>query len=336
MNAALVARSRADAGPRTYLTIAGVLIAVALGFRAAASGIEVVRTMVLIFGSLMIQALPFVVIGAIASAVIEVFVPVSTIAKLSRLPRPLQLPAAALSGVAFPICECGSVPVARGLMSKGLDPSAAIAFMLAAPIVNPVVIASTVVAFRTIGSPWSMAAGRFGLGIVVACVVGWVVGGGGRSEGLLKKASPGRELPVLDPEPQVSRGARFFQHLTGDLMFMGKYLVIGASLAAIVQTILPSSSIAEVAGLPVLSILAMMGLAALLSLCSESDAFVAASFTGFGPSAQLAFLVFGPMVDLKLAALYTGTFRAGFTRTVIITAGATTLVATMWLQVVLG
>jgi uncharacterized membrane protein YraQ (UPF0718 family) len=91
-----------------------------------------------------------------------------------------------------------------------------------------------------------------------------------------------------------------------------------------------------VAETPVLGIAAMMALAALLSLCSESDAFVAASFTPFGPSAQLAFLVFGPMVDLKLATLYAGTFRRGFATTIIVAAFATTLVAAMWLQVMAG
>ncbi|MGH2540813.1 MAG: permease, partial [Actinomycetota bacterium] len=92
---------------------------------------------------LLVQALPFVTLGALAAALVEVFVPIGTLERLARLPRPLQLPAAALAGVAFPICECGSVPVARRLAQRGLMPSAAVTFMLAAPVVNPVVIAST-------------------------------------------------------------------------------------------------------------------------------------------------------------------------------------------------
>jgi uncharacterized protein len=91
-----------------------------------------------------------------------------------------------------------------------------------------------------------------------------------------------------------------------------------------------------VSDLPVLSLLAMMVLAFVMSLCSESDAFVAASFTAFGPASQLAFLVFGPMVDLKLAALYMGTYERGFLRTIVIVVGATTLAATLWIQVVWG
>ena len=99
---------------------------------------------------------------------------------------------------------------------------------------------------------------------------------------------------------------------------------------------MPQSIIDGVASLPVLSLIAMMGLAFVMSLCSESDAFVAASFTAFGPAAQLAFLVFGPMVDLKLGALYLGTFERGFFRTVVIGVGATTLALTLWVQVVFG
>ena len=135
-----------------------------------------VRTFFVIFGSLLVQALPFVIIGALAAALVEVFVPIGTFEKLGRLPRPLQLPAAALAGLAFPICECGSVPVARRLIQRGLMPSAAVTFMLAAPVLNPVVIASTYVAFRGRTTLWTMVAGRFLLGMAVAIAVGWVVG----------------------------------------------------------------------------------------------------------------------------------------------------------------
>src|SRR5207342_3531126 len=104
-------------------------------------------------------------LGAAVSAAIEVFVPATAFERIGRLPRPLQLPAAAAAGVAFPVCECGSVPVARRLASKGLSPAAAVTFMLAAPIVNPVVVASTFVAYRGRDSQWLMVGGRFVLGM---------------------------------------------------------------------------------------------------------------------------------------------------------------------------
>jgi uncharacterized protein len=294
-----------------------------------------VQTFFVIFGSLLIQALPFVLIGALASAAIEVFVPISALERLADLPRPLQLPAAGLAGIAFPICECGSVPVARRLAAKGLAPSAAVTFMLAAPVVNPVVIASTFVAFRARSTLWTMVLGRFWIGLLVAIVVGWVIGDRSKDELLRPRADdePPAPLALGAPEP---RWKSFFVHLGNDFLFMGRFLLLGATLAALVQTFLPASVIDSVARIPVVSLIVMMGLAFVLSLCSESDAFIAASFTPFGPAAQLAFLVFGPMVDFKLAALYMGTFRRGFLRTLLIAVAATTLVATMWVAVIAG
>jgi hypothetical protein len=334
---AQIAAPRPDtATRRTALAVVGSLAALAVLLQLVEpQRFAWVQTFFIILGSLLIQAVPFVLVGALASAVIEVFVPIGTLERLAELPRPLQLPAAALAGIAMPICECGSVPVARRLAAKGLLPSAAITFMLAAPVVNPVVIASTFVAYRGREAMWAMVAGRFLLGMLVAVVVGWTVGAVSK-EGLLKPNPDERHAhPVTLGRPE-SRWRRLFLHMGSDFLFMGRYLVLGATLAALVQTFLPAPWIERVAALPVLSIMTMMVLAALMSLCSESDAFIAASFVQFGPSAQLAFLVFGPMVDLKLAALYAGTFRRGFLRTVVISAFATTLVATMWLQVVIG
>jgi len=332
----LAAPRTGNATMRTAVAVVGSLAAFALLLQVAEpQRFAWVQTFFIIFGSLLVQALPFVLIGAFASALIEVFVPIGALERLADLPRPLQLPAAALAGVAMPICECGSVPVARRLATKGLLPSAAVTFMLAAPVVNPVVIASTFVAYRGREAMWTMVAGRFLLGMLVAVVVGWTVGAVSK-DGLLKPNPEEDRVHLVElgrPEP---RWRRFFLHMGNDFLFMGRYLVLGATFAALVQTFLPASWIAEVAALPVISIVAMMLLASLLSLCSESDAFIAASFVQFGPSPQLAFLVFGPMVDLKLGALYAGTFRRGFLRTVVIAAFATTLVATLWLQVVTG
>jgi uncharacterized membrane protein YraQ (UPF0718 family) len=156
--------------------------------------------------------------------------------------------------------------------------------------------------------------------------------GARRSEDLLRPRPDDDE----DETVERSRAVRFFGHFSGDLVFMGRFLVIGAAIAAAVQTFVPQTLLNGVANLPVVSLLSMMVLAYVMSLCSESDAFVAASFVQFGPSAQLAFLVAGPMIDTKLSALYVGTFGKGFLRTVIVAVVAVTLVATMWLQVVVG
>jgi len=317
---------------RTWLVVVASLVAVAVAARFAhPTQVAWLRNLFIVFGSLLIEAMPFVALGALVSALIEVFVPASTFAKLATLPRAVQLPAAAMAGIAFPVCECGSVPVARRLARKGLAPAAAVTFMLAAPIVNPVVIASTFVAYRGRDSLWVMVIGRFTIGMLVAICVGWVIGA--RTPGELLRGASVDDEPDDHDEP---RARRFFTHLTGDLIFMARFLIVGALIAATIQTFVPSSVVDHVATLPILSLLAMMALAFILSLCSESDAFVAASFTSFGPSAQLAFLVFGPMVDLKLGALYLGTYSKGFLRTVVIVVTAVTLVATLWVQVVWG
>lgn len=268
------------------------------------------------------------------SAAIEVYVPARVFERLTALPKPLQLPAAGLAGLAFPVCECGSVPVARRLAAKGLTPAAAVTFMLSAPVLNPVVIASTVVAYRGRETFWPMVLGRAGLGLVAAMAVGWVVARSNKAD--LLRPRPGKELEHEHSHDPGSRTRAFFTHLAGDFVFMGRFLVIGAIVAALLQTFVPQSIIASVADTPILSLVAMMGLAFVLSLCSESDAFVAASFVQFGVGAQLAFLVFGPMVDTKLGILYSATFNRGFFRLVIITVGTVTLVGTLWIEVLIG
>jgi uncharacterized protein len=294
-----------------------------------------IQNFFLVFGSLLIEAVPFILLGAFVSAAIEVLVPSSAFERLASLPRPLQLPVAGLAGAAFPVCECGSVPVARRLILKGLMPSAAVTFMLAAPVLNPIVIASTAVAYRGRDIFWPMVLGRAGLGLLVAMAVGYVISDETKEQ--LLRDRP-RRTKSLDHEhqPHENRTRSFFGHLSADFIFMGRFLVIGALVAAALQTFVPQSIVGSVAEAPVVSILAMMALAFVLSLCSESDAFVAASFVQFGVGAQLAFLVFGPMVDSKLGILYGATFRQGFFRTLVVVVTASTLVGCLWLEVAFG
>lgn len=293
-----------------------------------AAGLPPLRNFLLISGSLLIEALPFILLGALVSAAIEVFVPARAFAKMASLPRSLQMPVAGLGGFAFPVCECGSVPVARRLAVKGIHPAAAVTYMLASPILNPIVIVATLVAYRGRDALWWMVGGRMALGLAAALAVGWVVGRQGKEE-LLRAPTDTHD----HREPGRGRWPAFFGQLSSDFIMLSKYLVIGAAVAAALQTFVPQGIIGAVADAPVLSIVAMMALAAVLSLCSESDAFVAASFVQFSPGAQLAFLVFGPMVDAKLGFLYVGTFSRGFFRTVVLVAGAVTLAGALWIEV---
>lgn len=314
------------------LALMGLLVLLGLGLRLADPGrVAGIQNFLLVFTSLLIEAVPFVLLGAVVSALIEVFVPSKAFERMALLPKPLQLPAAGLAGMAFPVCECGSVPVARRLATKGLMPSAAVTFMLAAPIINPVVIVSTWVAYRGRDALMPIVLGRVGLGLVVAVAVGWAVAHKSAAE----LVRPRPEDDHLHEDTR-NRRARFFSHVTGDFVFMGRYLVMGAAVAGLMQTVVPQDVLGSIAGTPILDALVLMGLAFLLSLCSESDAFVAASFVQFGIGAQLAFLVFGPMVDVKLGFLYRGTFTKGFLQTVVIVAGAVTLAGTLWVEVVAG
>jgi uncharacterized protein len=308
------------------LALAGLLVRVLQG-----AGFAAVQNFFLVFASLLIESLPFIVLGAAVSALIEVFVPGHVFARVGSLPRGIQMPVASLGGFAFPVCECGSVPVARRLAMKGLSAAAAVTFMLAAPIVNPVVLVSTAIAYRGRDIMWPMVFGRAGLGLVVALVVGWMVGR--RDRDRLLRTGP-REHEHA--EPGERRAAQYFGHLAGDFVMLARYLIIGAAVAAALQTFVPQTVIGAVAGTPVLDVAAMIVLAAALSLCSESDAFVAASFVQFGFASQLAFLVAGPMFDAKLAALYAGTFGRGFVRTVALGVFTVTLAGALWLQVVFG
>jgi uncharacterized protein len=321
---------RAWRGPLLVLAAlagAGFLVRAVQG-----AGIAAAQNFLLVFASLLIEALPFIVLGAAVSAAIEVFIPSRVFARVAGLPRPIQMPVAAMGGFAFPVCECGSVPVARRLVIKGLSPAAAVTFMLAAPVLNPVVLIATAIAYRGRDILWPMVIGRAGLALVVAMTVGWLVGRRSRDQ-LLRSAPRDHEEHAA---PGEGRGARYFGQLGADFLMLARYLIVGAAVAAALQTFVPQSVIASVSGTPVLDIVALMLLAAALSLCSESDAFVAASFVQFSFAAQLAFLVAGPMFDAKLAALYAGTFGRGFVRTVAIGVFSVTLAGALWLQVIFG
>jgi uncharacterized membrane protein YraQ (UPF0718 family) len=258
-----------------------------------------------IAAAIFIEAMPFLVIGALFSATIEVFI--STERLLRCIPKSLigGLVLGVGAGFVLPTCECGVVPIVRRLMHKGVPPFIAIAYMLAAPIVNPVVLASTHLAFR--GS-WTMLLARVALAGVVAAAVGLYARS--LSNVLLNGKSAGNGAHDHDHTgqsfPQKIRSVMI--HAAQEFMDMGKFLIIGAVAAAAFKTLLPENIMSLFTGNPLLSIAGMMILAILLSICSEADAFVAASFQAFPAGAKLAFVAIGPMVDLKLIGMYAVTF----------------------------
>lgn len=259
-----------------------------------------------IFLGIFIEALPFLLLGVLASAAIQLFVSPTWLQRISpRSPVLSALIGASLGLFCLPVCECGTVPATRRLLAKGAPLPLSIAFLLAAPAVNPVVIVSTWIAFD--GQPL-IVFGRLGLTVLIATIVGVVLGAHPRPQEVL--------VPLARDDEHhhchVGQG-RFtiFLHHAGDEFFeMGRYLVAGAALAATFQTLVPREALLAVGQGPVISVLALMALAVILSICSTVDAFVALAFaSAFAPGALLAFLVFGPMIDIKSTLLFTTTFR---------------------------
>jgi uncharacterized membrane protein YraQ (UPF0718 family) len=260
-----------------------------------------VLTLVTVFVSVMVQALPFLVLGTVLSAVITAFVPHRFFER--ALPRnPVAaVPVAGFAGVILPACECGSVPVAGALVRRGVTPAAAFAFLLASPAINPVVLVSTGVAFP--GRPMMVGA-RFLASLLTAIVMGWLWLRMGRPEWL-------RPLNRLDSHTERGWPA-FWASCRHDVVQAGGFLVIGAFAAALLNVTVSPRWLETVAANPFFSVIAMALLAVVLSLCSEADAFVAASLAQFSLTARLAFLVVGPMVDLKLFAMQAGSFGGRF------------------------
>ena len=254
-----------------------------------------------IFVAITVQAMPFLVLGITVSAAIAAFVPDNFLPRVLPDRPALAVPVAAVAGAALPGCECGSVPIAGRLVQRGALPAAALTFLLSAPAINPVVLVSTAVAFP--GNPEVVAA-RALASLLAATVVGLIWARFGNDK-FLERA---RRRHTHDGPP-LSVLVETAQH---DLLQAGGFLIIGAATAATLQTVVPRSILDGVASSGLASVLALAGLAVVMAICSEADAFVAASLTQFSLTARLAFMVVGPMVDVKLIALQAGTFGGRF------------------------
>lgn len=273
-----------------------------------------------VFLGIFIEALPFLLLGTLTSGALQVFARPELIRRLSpRSPFLAALVGATIGLCFLPVCECGTVPATRRLLAKGAPLPLGIAFLLAAPVVNPVVIVSTAIAFR--GQP-GMVIGRVALTIAVAVLAGVILGRRGAAGVVL--SPPGQhEHAAHDTGP---RPLRLLRHAGDEFFEMTRYLVVGALIAAVFQALVPQEVVLALGQGPILSVFVLMGLAVILSICSTVDSFVALAFAGsFLPGATLAFLVFGPMIDLKSVLLFDTTFRR---RTVAALVGLTaTLIA---------
>jgi uncharacterized membrane protein YraQ (UPF0718 family) len=290
-----------------------------------------VQNFILTFTSILYEALPFIILGAVIAGILEEMLPQRLVTRFLPKSRTLAILIGALLGLIFPMCECGIIPVMRRLIRKGLPLSCCVAYLLAGPIINVVVMLSTFVAFSGMENAvepgggvsyqmggWWMMGFRVGLGFLVSVGTAHIVEWQYRKHGnklLMPLAIPSK-LPMADDDaPEEKRSA--WQRLSNisdtalhDFIDITVFLILGALLAALTRQLVTQEMISDLSrNHTVLAIGLMMLLAVLLCLCSEADAFVAASFVTLRPSAKLAFLVLGPMFDLKLYLMYTRVFR---------------------------
>ena len=304
--------------------------------------LEKISTAWAIFQGLLLEAIPFLLLGVTIAGLARWLVPQT--AWIQRLPKnPVLAPiTGALMGFALPACECGNVPVARRLLASGAPMGTAFGFLFAAPVLNPIVLASTWAAFPD--QPWLLIArplGAFVIAVLLSLLlvqlpetqllesallserrmsqplsrIGLLQRGGGLIGDPLSEIAPAQP-ERLKPVEVLEQSSREFL----DLLAL---LVLGCLIAALVQTWLPRSWLLAVGGAPTGSILALMLLAVVVSVCSSVDAFLALGFAAqVTPGALLAFLLLGPVVDLKLAGLFTVLMRP---RAIAITAIAASL-----------
>jgi uncharacterized membrane protein YraQ (UPF0718 family) len=266
-----------------------------------ALSVPVLQTAATVFVAVCVQALPFLVLGVLLSGAIAAFVSPAVLRRVLPARPEAAVPVAGAAGLVLPGCECASVPVARRLMGQGVPDAVALAFLLAAPAVNPVVLVATAVAFP--GEP-RMVLARAVASLATACVTGWLWQRFGRAEWIARRAAP--------PHAGGGRWAVLAETARHDLVSAGGFLVVGAAAAAALSVLVPPEWTEALAGQLVLAVLVMAVLAVVLALCSEADAFVAASLTMLPLLPRLVFLVVGPAVDVKLIALQAGTFGRAF------------------------
>jgi uncharacterized protein len=290
--------------------LVGILLACAVSatmLRKAVSGSAAFSTAGTVFCGVFVQAIPFLALGVVVSGLIAVFVSPERLARWLPSRPAVAVLAAGVGGAVLPGCECGSVPVGRRLFGEsGATGAAALTFMLAAPAINPVVLVATAVAFP--GAPMMVVA-RAGASLLTAVMMGWVWARWGRPEWVT------RRLPRTGPtgsEDAESRWVQFAEAARHDFLAAASYLVLGAAAAAALHVVVPRSVFDHLAAHLILGVAVMAALAVVLALCSEADAFVAASMTMVPLLPRLVFLVVGPAVDVKLFAMQAGMFGRAF------------------------
>lgn len=285
-----------------------------------------------IFLSILIEAIPFVLIGVLIAGMIQIFITEEHIKRWIPKNKVSAVFMSCVVGAFFPACECGIVPIVRRLIAKGVPIHAGIGFLLTGPLINPIVILSTYMAF---GNDLKIAGFRMGLGFLIAIIVGLIVSLLFNNN-QLKSEMAQISQPKKSQQSFLDKFTEMLKHSIDEFFDMGKYLIIGAFLAAFIQTYVSTQSLLEIGSGVAASTLVMMGLAFVLSLCSEADAFIGASFSSVFPTtAIMGFLVYGPMIDLKNTFMLLSVFNYKFVLALFALVTSTVFITLMLFQGVL-
>lgn len=285
------------------------------------------------FLGVVIESMPFIVIGSIISAIIQIFISEELIKRFIPKISILGYLGVVLSGILFPICECAIVPITRSLIKKGLPVGIGVSFMLAVPIVNPIVIMSTYYAFpNNISILLLRTIGGAGIALIVGIIMGYIYKGKENGQIFKKNIITIRcECCIRNSKVTTSRSQKMINlinHGSNEFLNISVYFIVGAFVSSIFTTMVNNELLAKINPNNITGILLMMTLSFLLSLCSEADAFIAKGFLqNFGTGGIIAFLILGPMMDLKNAFLTFGVFENKFVMRLIlmITASVTSL-----------
>lgn len=273
-----------------------------------------------IFISIILEAVPFILIGSFISAIIQIYVSEETITKLIPTGSVLAYFEAALAGLLFPVCECAIIPITRRLIKKGLPTGVGVTFMLAVPIINPVVIMSTYYAFY---DKQGMVLLRTFGGFAAAIIIGMIVNIFQGNKDLLLNSSESDSYCSCGCNSYFGEQNKIkavLEHTNREFLDITRYLIFGAFISSVFQVMTSNGSFKFISSNKILVIIFMMFLAFLLSLCSEADAFVGRTFLSqYSVSGVVAFLILGPMLDIKNLIILSGTFKKSFVAKLVIT-----------------
>ena len=267
-----------------------------------------------IFTSIVLEAIPFIILGSLISAIIQTCVSEKVISKLIPNSSIMGYLGAALTGLVFPVCECAIVPITRRLIKKGVPLGFGITFMLSVPIINPVVIMSTYYAFY---DKQSMVILRIIGGFAASIIIGIIVNYIEKDNECLTKdfiySNSYCDCSCCSNFESSNKIVAIIEHTNREFLDIMGYLIFGAFISSFFQIAVSRGSINFTSENKIIGIIIMMLLGFILSLCSEVDAFVGKSFlTNYSLSGVLAFLLLGPMLDLKNLIMLMGAFKKSF------------------------